>query len=141
MNGIALYLELRNERANATSQIIISPEMKHPGGDDVIGSRIIFRTVSAENPKKPWTQTRPDRLIKSMPTPEDYVTHVVRSVARVITPYLDADEWTLVGDKPLFIGISPDDAHCIAEDMTPEGLHRRIGRSRTEAGFPESMWK
>ena len=138
--GKALYLELR--RQTETSQVILTPQLKHPLKDSILKPYIISRNLHTDTQRKSWRYSSGPRNsysgeaidfadgIKMMGTQIEWV-------APLLVGY-EAGGWKIV-NKPLVVDMSHDDATDVANKVTPSALLRRIMKSRKEAGFPEKV--
>jgi hypothetical protein len=128
-----VYLEFRN--GTRAMQVVITPEAKHPADPEmIVPATLIYRMVSAAKPRAQWKVSAVDKTTENEP---NYLAYAVSQVARgVETGYPEA--WKF--DKPLFLGISPDDLHQAHEGATPEALLRRVAKLRTDAGFPADLY-
>jgi hypothetical protein len=49
-------------------------------------------------------------------------------------------DWKLRNDKPLVVEVSQQDLIDVINWSSPQGLLRRVLRTRKEAGFPEELF-
>lgn len=140
--GSALYLELR--RGDQTSQVILSPQVYNPVTDKTQKGTIITRQISETNPKRSW------RYYEFKATPMLEKTEDIDRTVATIKPLLDEVTPFFVGyvsggwelfQTPIAVELSSADLDDLAETKTPSALIRRLVRARTEAGYPEELFK
>ena len=144
VQGIALYAEFA--RANATTQIIITPD-----GFDLEGNNvpmcIVRRTVTKDNPRKQWkfstlyeTEGIMDLVAKGA-TMEDakeaYCDERMRYAASLFDQIVRGG-WAMI-KEPILLEVSKIDLGDVRKAKTPTKLIYRIGQSRTALGFPDEI--
>lgn len=139
--GTSLYLELRN--SYRTAQVLIVPPVKNPLADTHEPLRILTRQISSSSPRRSWRFYTSPARIDALPT--DDVTVASWSVVPLIqdiAPFLagfSAGGWAIY-QTPLAVEMSTDDLAEVSAGNTPNALIRRILRSRSEAGYEESLF-
>lgn len=138
--GKALYLELR--RQTETSQVILTPQLKHPLKDSILKPYIISRNLHTDTQRKSWRYSSGPRNSYSGDA-IDFADGIKMMASQLewVAPLLvgyEAGGWKIV-NTPIVVDMSHDDATDVANKVTPSTLLRRIMKSRKEAGFPEKV--
>jgi hypothetical protein len=147
----ALYLEFRND--DVTSQFVITPEMVSDSDGTFVPLTMMHRQVSADKSGLSWrfrissvsestTKDSSGPLITQGDVKEalTYAQSIFKPISGFIASMQTATPpWTLY-KTPLSVEIGPLETAAIAKKETPDGLIRRIGRARAEAGFDSSYW-
>lgn len=138
--GKALYLELR--RQTETSQVILTPQLKHPLKDSILKPYIISRNLHTDTQRKSWRYSSGPRNTYSGDA-IDFADGIKMMASQIewVAPLLvgyEAGGWKIV-NKPLVVDMSHDDATDVANKVTPSALLRRIIKARKEAGFAEKV--
>jgi hypothetical protein len=137
----AMYLELRRE--NATSQVLLIPQVTNPSKGKTQKSKLITRQISTSNPRRSWRYYS----FKTVPLLEPTASPVralmdAQTLTNEIGPFLagySAGGWKLVY-QPLAVEMSSDDLNDVWDANTPNALMRRVLKARSEAGFPDALF-
>jgi len=149
--GQAIYLEMSNGAKGDTAQILLVPMGIIDG--KVSQPVMLRRTVNQWSPRAQWQldkiQTTPVPTIPSGTTAtfgtmsdeeKQQLSLEVLSPIRNQLAYLMEKGWTLRNDKPLVVEVSQQDLIDVSKWSSPQGLLRRVLRTRKEAGFPEELF-
>lgn len=149
--GKALYLEMISPRQSDTNQILLVP-MGISGGK-IIQPTMLRRTVNNWSPRAQWQldkiQTRQLATVPSgttatfaPATDEDALALSLEVLAPIKNQlaYLLEKDWKLRDGKMLSVEVSEQDLIDLNNWTTPQGLIRRVLRTRKEAGFPEELF-
>jgi hypothetical protein len=149
--GQALYLEMTNLPKNDTVQILLVP-MGIIGGT-VSSPVMLRRTVNQWSPRAQWQidkiQTSPVPTVPSGTTATfgtmsdeeaEQLSLEVLAPIRNQLQYLMEKGWTLRDGKLLSMEVSQQDLIDVNGWSSPQGLLRRVLRTRKEAGFPEELF-
>jgi hypothetical protein len=148
--GQALYLEMSNAKGD-TAQLLLVPMGIIDG--KVSQPVMLRRTLTQWSPRAQWQldkiQTRQVPTIPSGTTATfgtmsneeaQALSLEVLSPIRNQLSYLMEKGWTLRNDKPLVVEVSQQDLIDVDKWSSPQGLLRRVLRTRKEAGFPEELF-
>lgn len=150
--GQSLYFELvSNLDTKSVSQIIITPSVILDGKR--IPNSMIRRSVSQWSPRAQWQITQIATTVidtKLVGTEREFVKDLTSDaknslVLETLSPiqkqldYLLQKEWMLRDGKFITVETSEQDVIDISKYNTPQGLIRRITRTRKDAGFPETL--
>ncbi len=137
----ALYLELRRDQA--TSQVLLIPQVENAVKGKTQKSKLITRQISSSNPRRSWRyysfKTVP--LIEPAALPTRALTDV-KPLLDEIGPFFagySTGGWKLVG-QPLAVDMSADDLNDVWDANTPNALMRRVLKARSEAGMPDELF-
>jgi hypothetical protein len=148
--GQALYLEMSNAKGD-TAQILLVPMGIIDG--KVSNPVMLRRTLTQWSPRAQWQidkiQTSPVPTVPigttaTFGTMSDEETQQLS--LEVLAPirnqlsYLMEKDWKLRNDKPLVVEVSQQDLIDVSKWSSPQGLLRRVLRTRKEAGFPEELF-
>jgi hypothetical protein len=148
--GQALYLEMTNSKGD-TAQILLVPMGIIDG--KVSNPVMLRRTLTQWSPRAQWQidkiQTSPVPTVPigttaTFGTMSDEETQQLS--LEVLAPirnqlsYLMEKDWKLRNDKPLVVEVSQQDLIDVSKWSSPQGLIRRVLRTRKEAGFPEELF-
>lgn len=148
--GQALYLEMSNAKGD-TAQLLLVPMGIIDG--KVSQPVMLRRTLTQWSPRAQWQldkiQTRQVPTIPSGTTATfgtmsneeaQALSLEVLSPIRNQLSYLMEKGWTLRNNKPLVVEVSQQDLIDVNGWSSPQGLLRRVLRTRKEAGFPEELF-
>jgi len=148
--GQALYLEMTNSKGD-TAQLLLVPMGIIDG--KVSNPVMLRRTLTQWSPRAQWQidkiQTSPVPTVPigttaTFGTMSDEETQQLS--LEVLAPirnqlsYLMEKDWKLRNDKPLVVEVSQQDLIDVSKWSSPQGLLRRVLRTRKEAGFPEELF-
>lgn len=146
VQGYALYAEFR--KGGNTNQMIFLPDF-HTTGGRLMQGRLMYRTVSADSPKKQWQHrtvfTKAVQDLYDAPrntgAEESRKKRGAQRVEHVETFLMQmlSGAWTLVG-APLTIEVSHADADAIDSGKTPTKFIYRLGQCRAAAGYPADLF-
>jgi hypothetical protein len=150
--GKALYLEFRKEQY--TVQLVLTPEAVNENGE-YVPMRLMRRQISAYHPRKTWRfdtagsgviNERKDALLNFDSTFKQFETadakYHAKTSLQFVKPLLSQlhhQGWTME-KSPFAIEFAQEDASKIADNATPQGLVRRILRTREALGFPTDLF-
>ena len=148
--GQALYLEMTNTKGD-TAQILLVPMGIIDG--TVSNPVMLRRTLTQWSPRAQWQidkiQTSPVPTVPSGTTAtfgtmsdeeaEQLSLEVLAPIRNQLS-YLMEKDWKLRNDKPLVVEVSQQDLIDVIKWSSPQGLLRRVLRTRKEAGFPEELF-
>jgi hypothetical protein len=146
--GKALYLEFRNKQY--TYQVVVVPHSISLE-NEVIPPVFMRRRVSIWHPRRNWQITK----FQGVPTPErdaygafsknlsevsseEFVEKTYHYVAKTFDNLFSQD-WKLY-ERPLVVEYSYEDLALLANGKTPNGLYRRIERSRKAVSWGDSIF-
>lgn len=150
--GKALYLEFRRE--NYTLQMVLLPDSIDELGNYKPVS-LMRRQISSYHPRKSWRFDSPS--YSTTPTLKEYAVgadntmnvldlttakFVAKMNLQFIKPLLSQvhhQGWTLQ-NKPIAVEFSHEDRTLVEGKNTPQGLVRRILRSREVFGFDKELF-
>jgi len=148
--GQALYLEMTNSKGD-TAQILLVPMGIIDG--KVSQPAMLRRTLTQWSPRAQWQidkiQTSPVPTVPigttaTFGTMSDeeaqQLSLEVLAPIRNQLSYLMEKDWKLRNDKPLVVEVSQQDLIDVINWSSPQGLLRRVLRTRKEAGFPEELF-
>lgn len=150
--GQSLYFELVSKQdTKSISQIIITPSVILDGKR--VPNAMIRRSVSQWSPRAQWQITQISTKVsdtKLFGTEREFVKTMSSDdknslVLETLSPiqkqlaYLLEKEWMLRDGKFITVETSEQDVIDINQYNTPQGLIRRIMRTRKDAGFPETL--
>ena len=148
--GQALYLEMTNSKGD-TAQILLVPMGIIDG--KVSQPAMLRRTLTQWSPRAQWQidkiQTSPVPTVPSGTTATfgtmsdeeaQQLSLEVLAPIRNQLSYLMEKDWKLRNDKPLVVEVSQQDLIDVINWSSPQGLLRRVLRTRKEAGFPEELF-
>jgi hypothetical protein len=148
--GQALYLEMTNSKGD-TAQILLVPMGIIDG--TVSNPVMLRRTLTQWSPRAQWQidkiQTSPVPTVPSGTTATfatmsdeeaQQLSLEVLAPIRNQLSYLMEKDWKLRNDKPLVVEVSQQDLLDVIKWSSPQGLLRRVLRTRKEAGFPEELF-
>ena len=148
--GQALYLEMSNAKGD-TAQMLLVPMGIIDG--KVSQPVMLRRTLTQWSPRAQWQldkiQTRQVPIIPSGTTAtfgtmsdEDAKGLSLEVLAPIKNQlaYLMEKGWTLRNGKVLAMEVSQQDLIDVNKWSSPQGLIRRVLRTRKEAGFPEELF-
>ncbi len=151
--GKALYLEFRREKY--TLQLVLTPEALDENGE-YQPLTLMRRQISSFSPRKTWRfdnagnavkQERKDAVLglgaefKEIGD-ETTAKYLSKNTLQFIKPLLSQifhQDWKLE-KQPIAIEFSLEDLTLIREGNTPQGLIRRILRSRDALGFDKNLF-
>jgi hypothetical protein len=151
--GKALYFEFRKEQY--TIQLVLTPESVNENGE-YVPIKLMRRQISSYHPRKTWrfdnagsgaTNEHKERVLqfdnsfKQMETADaKYVGKMALQFVKPLLSQLHHQGWVL--DKtPFAVEFAQEDATKISESATPQGLVRRILRTREALGYPTDLFK
>ena len=149
--GKALYLEFR--RGQYTLQAILTPEVIDENGE-LRTTTLMRRQISEHHPRKSWrfdsasTVKRAERNAIRHPdgTFKEYEISEAKFLAQealaFVTPLLSQvhhQGWTLQ-KQPVAVEYSFEDLTLVRSQSTPQGLIRRVLRSREALGFDKNLF-
>lgn len=147
--GKALYLEFRNNQF--TYQVIFTP-WAISLENEVVPFANLRRRVSSFHPRRNWTLEKNSSTTYQPPIRDAYGNFEQRDVevAKDHAEYnfsvvahqfnqLFSQGWTLY-KRPLAVEFSYEDLANIRDGKTPNGLYRRIERSRKALSWGESLF-
>ena len=151
--GKALYLEFRKEQY--TIQLVLTPEAVNENGE-YVPIKLMRRQISSYHPRKTWrfdsagtgaTNEHKDKVIqfdnsfKQFETADaKYLGKMALQFVKPLLSQLHHQGW-VIEKSPFAIEFAQEDATKIAEGATPQGLVRRILRTREALGFPTDLFK
>jgi hypothetical protein len=146
--GKALYLEFRKDQY--TYQVILTPHAISLE-NEIVPPSFMRRRVSIWHPRRNW---QIDKLTRSqVPTRDAYgafeqnpVEVGVENFAENIYGFIKSQfnnlisqDWKLY-ERPLVVEFSYEDLNAIQNGKTPNGLYRRIERSRKAVSWSDSLF-
>ena len=149
--GKALYLEFR--RGDYTLQIILTPEVVDENGE-LRTTTLMRRQISEHHPRKSWrfdSARTADRALRNVVrnpdgTFKEYelseAKHFAQQGLAFISPLLSQvhhQGWTLQ-KQPVAVEYSFEDLALVRSQSTPQGLIRRVLRSREALGFDKNLF-
>jgi hypothetical protein len=135
VQGIAVYAEFA--RANATTQIIITPDGYGPN-EKIVRMNIVRRTVTKDNPRKQWRFSMiPDSRSVSGADKSAYAEDRMQYASSLFEQLL-AGGWSMVA-KPILLETSKDDLEAVRNSKTPTKMIYRINQSRAASGYPTEI--
>lgn len=150
--GKALYLEFR--RGSYTLQLIVTPEAKDENGE-FRPVTLMRRQISETHPRKSWRFDNAGNSVRAIrqadiiePTGNFKTFDLAdakfkaKEALQFIKPILSQvfhQGWELQ-KQPVAIEFSAEDLALIRDNATPQGLIRRVLRSRDALGFDKNLF-
>lgn len=149
--GQALYLEMTNPPKGDTVQILLVPMGIIDG--KVTNPVMLRRTLTQWSPRAQWQLDKiQTRVVPTIPsgttaTFAEMSNEEAQALSlEVLAPirnqlqYLMEKGWTLRNNELLAMEVSQQDLIDVRNWSSPQGLIRRVLRTRKEAGFPEELF-
>ena len=151
--GKALYLEFRKEQY--TIQLVLTPEAVNENGE-YVPIKLMRRQISSYHPRKTWRfdsaglgseNSRKDAVIQFDSTFKQFETadakYHAKTALQFVKPLLSQlhHQGWVMEKSPFAVEFAQEDATKIDEGSTPQGLVRRLLRTREALGFPTDLFK
>jgi hypothetical protein len=148
--GQALYLEFVSTNGKETAQVLLTPSAIVDGKR--VPNTMLRRTVNNWSPRAQWqmnhisTSVADTKLVGTNLEFDTTLSSKHQLALEVLAPiqnqlaYMIERDWKIRDGKVITLEVSLQDAMDISKYNTPQGLIRRVLRTRKEAGFPDELF-